>query len=63
MGIYSAAWEDRLSELADYRNINGTAMFLRATKKTLLAMVSKPKGLNIAPGRKEIAMTFPVSRH
>jgi hypothetical protein len=26
---YSAAWEDRLSELADYRKINGTAMFLQ----------------------------------
>jgi hypothetical protein len=30
MGI--TAWEDRLSELADYRKIQGTAMFLKTKK-------------------------------
>jgi hypothetical protein len=29
----SAVWEDRLSELADYRKIHGTAMFLTSTAK------------------------------
>jgi hypothetical protein len=30
----SAAWEVRLSELADYQKITGTAMFLDAAAKT-----------------------------
>jgi hypothetical protein len=35
MGSASAStWEDRLSELADYRKIHGTAMFLVATVET-----------------------------
>jgi hypothetical protein len=30
---FLTAWEDRLSELADYRKITGTAMFLRKQRK------------------------------
>jgi hypothetical protein len=30
----TTAWENRLSELADYREATGTAMFLGATAKT-----------------------------
>jgi hypothetical protein len=35
MGLPIPSWEERLKELADYRKIHGTAMFLNATVKTL----------------------------
>jgi hypothetical protein len=54
MGSYSAAWEDRLSELADYRNINGTAMFLQLQRKRCWLSQVNPKDSILQPGRKEI---------
>jgi hypothetical protein len=34
---HNTAWEDRLSELADYRKSTGTAMFLELQRKHALA--------------------------
>jgi hypothetical protein len=47
-------WEDRLSELADYRKIQGTAMFLETTKKTQLANWVTTQRSKVVPRRKEI---------
>jgi hypothetical protein len=47
------AWEDRLSELADYRKIHGHCNVPTTTAKT--REVNKPKEqLQVAPKRKEI---------
>jgi hypothetical protein len=41
-------WEDRLSELADYRKITGTAMFLKIQRKNikLATWVSQNQSIN-----------------
>jgi hypothetical protein len=56
-------WEDRLSELADYRKINGTAMFLETTAKTPSWLMGQTKGpLQVAPEGKK-SNDLPVFRN
>jgi hypothetical protein len=53
-------WEDRLSELADYRKIQGHCNVPKIYKENWAKYGSIPKGaLQVAPRRKEIVMTFP----
>jgi hypothetical protein len=52
-------WEDRLSELADYRKIYGTAMFLRASENTAGSLGPQPRGHNTGCTRKERIDDFP----
>jgi hypothetical protein len=52
--IYDTAWEDRLSELADYRNINGNCN-VPTVQKTPSWLVGRPGSITGCPGRKEIA--------
>jgi hypothetical protein len=51
------ACRERLSELADYRKIHGTAMFLNATAKTSSCkwVSNQRRQLQAAPRRKKIA--------
>jgi hypothetical protein len=51
MGVRT--WEDRLSELADYRKIYGTAMFLRASENTawLIGSATQRTAIQVARGR------------
>jgi hypothetical protein len=57
---YSAAWEDRLSELADYRKIHGTAMFLQYSENTNWLMGRKPKeSIQVALEGKNRMTTLP----
>jgi hypothetical protein len=46
MGSHRTAWEDRLSELADYRKVQGTAMFLQTTRKHQAGYWVETKGRN-----------------
>jgi hypothetical protein len=49
-----------LSELADYRKSNGTAMFSEDTKKTEAGLGRQRNNYRL-PGRKEIVYDLPVS--
>jgi hypothetical protein len=51
-----SAWEDRLSELADYRKIHGHCNVPGYSENTKLASLGRnPKETQVAPRRKDIA--------